>query len=131
MSHPLPARYDLLWRRRELAALLLLAAGAGAALGARSLNRAGWPGCPESQQTLRRQQAAERIDPNTASAGSLMRLPGIGASLAEAIIRHRQTARDGRPFRTLQDLDAVPGIGEGKIRELARHLQFLAIPEKP
>ncbi|HEY7769428.1 helix-hairpin-helix domain-containing protein, partial [Longimicrobium sp.] len=55
----------------------------------------------------------ERLDPNTASADELDRLPGVGPSLAARIVA-RRTER-GR-FRTLADLDSVPGVGPALLR---------------
>lgn len=52
---------------------------------------------------------------NTATAEELETLPGIGPSLAAAILRERR-ARGG--FRSVQDLDAVRGIGEARFAEL-------------
>ena len=49
----------------------------------------------------------ERIDVNTAPAIWLEALPGIGPKRAEAIVEARRDA----PFRSLRDLERVPGIG--------------------
>ena len=57
----------------------------------------------------------ERIDLNTASAGDLDRLPGIGPARAEAIISHRET---NGPFTCVEDLMEVKGIGEGILNGL-------------
>ncbi|HEX5220431.1 MAG TPA: helix-hairpin-helix domain-containing protein [Verrucomicrobiae bacterium] len=51
------------------------------------------------------------IDVNTATFEELLKLPGIGAKLAEQIIAHR-------PYQTLKDLDVVPGIGPTKLEQL-------------
>jgi competence protein ComEA len=55
------------------------------------------------------------VNVNTASLEELQLLPGIGPSLAEEIVRHRQ--RYG-PFRAVDDLHAVPGIGPKRIEEI-------------
>ena len=52
---------------------------------------------------------------NTATAEELETLPGIGPSLAAAILRERQ-ARGG--FRSVEDLDAVRGIGAARFAEV-------------
>lgn len=52
---------------------------------------------------------------NAATAEELETLPGIGPSLAAAILRERQ-ARGG--FRSVDDLDAVRGIGAARLAEL-------------
>jgi competence protein ComEA len=48
------------------------------------------------------------VDINTARAGELMLLPGVGETRARAVIEHR--AAQG-PFRSIYDLAAVPGFG--------------------
>lgn len=52
------------------------------------------------------------IHVNSASAGELATLPGIGPSLADAIVTYRD---ENGPFTSLDDLDAVPGIGPAKL----------------
>lgn len=54
-----------------------------------------------------RDRPAGPIDPNTASAEDLTRLPGVGPSLAARIIEERER----RPFASLDDLQRVRGIG--------------------
>jgi len=73
----------------------------------------------------------ERIDPNTASAASLRRLRGIGPALAGAIVDHRRAraARGRGPaFRTVDDLDDVPGIGPKTLAPIRRFLAVNAAP---
>lgn len=59
------------------------------------------------------------LDLNTASASQLEALPGIGPALAARIVEHR--ARHG-PFRRLEDLLAVRGIGERTLEALRPHV---------
>jgi competence protein ComEA len=56
-----------------------------------------------------------RIRINDADAAALETLPGVGPVLAGSIIEHR--AEYG-PFRTVEDLLDVPGIGEQKLASL-------------
>ncbi|MCX7622059.1 MAG: helix-hairpin-helix domain-containing protein, partial [Acidimicrobiales bacterium] len=56
-----------------------------------------------------------RVDLNRATAEDLEALPGIGPTLAGAIIEYRN--RNG-PFRSVEDLRKVSGIGEAKLRLL-------------
>lgn len=62
---------------------------------------------------------AERIDPNSADERELDRLPGIGPGLARAIVEDRK--RNGH-FRSLADLERVPGLGSTKVRRLEPHV---------
>ncbi len=55
------------------------------------------------------------IDLNTASAGELEALPGVGPVLAERIVAFR--TQHG-PFATVEDLLDVPGIGEAKLTQM-------------
>jgi competence protein ComEA len=63
--------------------------------------------------------AGERIDVNSASVGELTELPGIGASKAAAIIEERELA----PFKSVDDLARVRGIGEATLGELRDHVR--------
>jgi Helix-hairpin-helix motif len=60
------------------------------------------------------------IDPNAADAATLETLPGVGPARARAILE----ARERRPFRRVEDLERVPGIGP---RTLAGIAGFLGI----
>jgi competence ComEA-like helix-hairpin-helix protein len=56
-----------------------------------------------------------RLDLNTASARSLSRIQGIGDGTARAIVEHRERAG---PYRTVDDLDDVAGIGPKTLERL-------------
>jgi competence ComEA-like helix-hairpin-helix protein len=58
----------------------------------------------------------ERIDPNQASVVELQRLPRVGPALAARIVAHREA---NGAFRSLADLDAVPGVGPAMLASLA------------
>ena len=60
-----------------------------------------------------------RLDLNTATAGKLEGIPGIGPALAGRILAYRD--REG-PFRSLEDLDDVSGIGPQTLQRLAPYL---------
>lgn len=64
--------------------------------------------------------AAAPVNVNTASGAQLETLPGIGPALAARIIEARST----RPFRSLQDLDEVDGLGPKKLEKLQPHVTF-------
>ena len=61
------------------------------------------------------------VNVNTASADSLTQLPGIGAVLADRIIKARE---GGRRFRNPDDLRSVSGIGEKKLQKVRDHICF-------
>ncbi len=55
------------------------------------------------------------VNINTATVMELQTLPGIGPSLAQAIVDYRQSSG---PFRTIQDLMNVPRIGQATLNNL-------------
>lgn len=61
------------------------------------------------------------IEINTALAGDLEKLPGIGPVIAQRIIECRR--RKG-PFQNISDLQRVNGIGEHKAKIIEKHLKF-------
>jgi competence ComEA-like helix-hairpin-helix protein len=69
--------------------------------------------------------AGETLDPNRASAEELQRLPRVGPALARRIVEWR--SRHGA-FRTLADLDSLPGVGPALLAGLAPHLTLPAAP---
>jgi competence protein ComEA len=60
-----------------------------------------------------------KVNINEASRAELMTLAGVGAGTAERIIAHR-TANG--PFKRLQDLEKVDGIGKGVVEKNAGRL---------
>jgi competence ComEA-like helix-hairpin-helix protein len=65
------------------------------------------------------------IDPNRADAATLEALPGIGPARALAIV----AARERGPFRRVEDLSRVPGIGPHTLAGLAGWIGFGEPPE--
>lgn len=63
--------------------------------------------------------AGERVDPNTADATELDRLPRVGPAVAARIVQDRE--RNGR-FRTPEDLLRVRGVGARMLEEVRPHL---------
>jgi competence protein ComEA len=56
------------------------------------------------------------VNINTATLDELVALPGIGETTAQAIIDYREA---NGPFTSIEQLDAVEGIGEATLNELA------------
>jgi competence protein ComEA len=71
-------------------------------------------------------EVEHRVDINTASAAELASLPGIGDSKAKAIIEHRTAD----PFRTIEDLKKVKGIGDKTFEALRPSLMVSSAAEK-
>lgn len=63
----------------------------------------------------------ETLDPNTASRDAIMKLPGVGETLANRII-------EGRPYQSVEDLIQVSGIGANTLEKIRPHLKT---PSKP
>jgi comEA protein len=60
-----------------------------------------------------------RVNINTATKDDLMMLPGVGGATAKRIILYRQ---DRGPFKGIEDLKNVKGIGEKKFQQLKRFI---------
>ena len=69
------------------------------------------------------EKAGSVINLNTASATDLQNLPGIGAKMAERILEYRQ--KNG-PFKKIEDLMNVKGIGEKNFLKLKARLTVAA-----
>lgn len=65
------------------------------------------------------EEEAVRINLNTAAAGELEQLSGIGPSLAEAIVRYRE---EHGPFASVDELTEVSGIGPAKLEAVRDRL---------
>jgi len=59
------------------------------------------------------------VNINTASVAELTRLPGVGESRAEAIVKLRRT-RGG--FKRVEELHDVKGIGDAVLQKLRPHV---------
>jgi competence protein ComEA len=81
-----------------------------------------------TDEAERRQQPlarGETIDPNTASEAELDRLPRVGPGQARKIVEWRQ---GHAPFRTLADLDSVPGVGAALLAAVAPYVALAPAP---
>jgi competence protein ComEA len=100
------------WLVRRAAAAVLLLAAAGSIVPV--LSRAAAPGRPETAVSV-----ADPINVNQASAAELSLLPGVGPSLAAAIVSDRESRG---PFRRPQDIDRVRGIGPSILARILPHV---------
>jgi competence ComEA-like helix-hairpin-helix protein len=123
MSPSPTQEYRLSLRPANVAAVLLLC---GLAAGWQICHLGGrvWFADGPPIQPERIAVASELINPNTATAGSLQRLPGIGAVLAQTIVADRSAHG---PFRTLEDLQRVRGIGPGTAGRIG---EYLCLPRR-
>jgi len=64
------------------------------------------PGRPEKPRS-----GGRLININTATAAELEFLPGIGPAIARRIV-------EGRPYRSVEELDRVRGIGKKRLEEI-------------
>jgi competence protein ComEA len=67
----------------------------------------------------------KQINVNTATAEELMSLKGVGKTKSQAIIDHRE--KNG-PFKSVDDLKAVPGIGDKLLEQLRPEITVGAAP---
>ena len=71
---------------------------------------------------------SNQINPNKAEVESLIRLPDIGFSRADAIIYYRDiiTKNDNykRAYETSEDLQNIKGIGPKTVQNMSRWLKF-------
>lgn len=67
------------------------------------------------------------IDLNSADLQDLTRLKGLSPRLAKLILE----ARANRPFRYIEDLRAIPGIGEKRIASWREFCTVLAPAQSP
>jgi len=73
-------------------------------------------GRPTDRTSVRKLSSpGTHIDINTAVKEDLMRLPGIGAALADRVIAYRD---ENGPFASVNDLAHVRGIGKKKLDRL-------------
>jgi competence protein ComEA len=83
---------------------------------------------PQPAQGDLASQLATRLDPNTATAAELSALPGLGEKRAIAIVAQREKVLRREPttvpFKSLNDLLPVNGIGAAMIENLRPFLAF-------
>ncbi len=82
------------------------------------------PGCAAGAQS-KKKPLLRPVNINTANFLELQRVPGIGPKTAQRILDARKSV--GR-FRSVDELLAVPGIGE---KRLAKMRQYLTVGPEP
>ncbi len=89
-------------------------------------------GSPVKQSHMRHAVLQHRIDLNTATWASIVRLPGVGSGRADRILAYRTRQLKLHPgaivFRKISDLRKVPGIGKKISLELLPFLRFPKLP---
>ncbi len=65
-----------------------------------------------------KQPPAQAVDINKAGVEELVKIPGLGAAKAKAIVDFRATS----PYKTTSDLVAVKGIGEKLFAKIAPYV---------
>jgi competence protein ComEA len=119
---PQPAPVATAWpRAAQLAAALLL----GAALTLLGTHAWGYLRYGTRPTDL---NASHRIDLNRADRAELLQLPGIGPKLAESIEADR---REHGPFRSVDDLARVKGIGPATLARLRSWLCVEGADDEP
>ena len=80
---------------------------------------AGTAASPEGATAAPAAARTGAVDLNSASEEQLQEVPGIGPSLAKKIVDFR---KENGPFKTVDDLLKVRGIGEKSLEKLRAHL---------
>ncbi len=73
-------------------------------------------------------ESQEKLDLNTATQEELDALPGIGPVKAEAILQYRE---ESGPFRTVEEIMEVEGIGEKTLEQLRPYITVEGEPSSP
>ena len=135
MAQPVTKRYSFSWDKPQALVLLILCVAGTAALCAIVAGPVTWIADGElpAPDHHRVALADEKIDPNTASEASLIRLPDVKVTRARRIIAYRDAmAGSGttRPFNRVKDIENVDGIGAAVSKALAPHLNLPAANDR-
>jgi len=78
-----------------------------------------------SERHVESDNIRDKVNPNSADAGELALLPGLGDGLARAIVEYRREQSSGRKvFTRVEDLERVKGIGPAKSKQVGPYLIF-------
>lgn len=75
----------------------------------------------EEEQEIKENESNELISINNGSKEELMKLPGIGESKADSIIKYRE---ENGNFETLEDIKNVSGIGEAAYSKIKEYIKL-------
>ena len=73
----------------------------------------------DGEQTALELLPREKLNINTATAGELMKLPGIGEALSRAIVAYRE---ENGNFSCIEDIMKVKGIGESRFAAIKEYI---------
>lgn len=62
----------------------------------------------------------EKVNINTAKIDELQNIPGVGPSIAQAIIDYRD---ENGKFKSIEDIKSVSGVGESKYKKMERYIK--------
>ena len=83
---------------------------------------------PQPVEPARVHELADRIDPNVASVEELVVLPQMGEKRAGEIVafreRYQREHPGDAPFKRVEDLLQIKGIGAAMVQTLGPHLMF-------
>jgi competence protein ComEA len=121
----------MFWTSRQRGALCWAMAAILAAMFVRMRLNPAHINDPQTEAGERAQEVLSQIDPNIADWPTLAALPSIGPSLAKRIVEEREAfvaEHPGEiPYRQLDDLLRVKGIGPAILDAIAPYLTFSQI----
>jgi competence protein ComEA len=92
-------------------------------------------GNPQPLEAPRAAELQDKLDPNTASASDLSALPNLGPAMARRIVEEREEFRKEHPgevpYRQLEDLERIKGIGPATLENLRPYLRFASTRPSP
>lgn len=115
-----PAWATLWLTDRDILAFTAIAVFALVLLIGRWLQISGWGLREVAIERLQPLELTYRLDLNSATWVEFAQLDGVGETLAERIVEHRQTHG---PYLSVDDLDAVKGIGPKTLERLRPYLR--------
>lgn len=117
-----------LWTRTQRTAVVLILPSLLALLSYRYFTRPAFIPNTLPDSSPRAGEIASQLDPNTAPWQQLAILPNLGQKKARAIVAYRDQYLADHPgdipFKTPDDLQAVPGIGPATADTLTPYLTF-------